>query len=1072
MASGAAGTGSASSEVAVVLDRTSELEELVRRASWLGRDTADHALASFTSIFLAFLVSRDPLSRWVQDKVSALGPARREVLRRWKSRWRTSRSLDERELEAARTAALDRVEVATTPSADELVDRARGVARRVGADRLDVRHLFAVYLYEPPGHADDLAAWKLDREAWATRFRCHVAAAHPEEAARWRELHDEVFARDPSIGVTEVLRWASVVATEAGRSTLDARSVFHGILLDGMRYAADRVTSSQLVDCLGGARTIQPLVTPSTTSGTAGRPLAYDHEVCPIIDRALVFATATGAEGTRGEGAELRRLHVRHLVAAFLTDRRPLAVFAILRQAQRTQAGVLAQVRRTIGELSTPNDDLARWGQIFDEYREDVFAGYDNDEAHGDDRLEIDTDVDALAGVLASTQVVPPLSVGLFGDWGSGKSFFMKQLCDKITRLSAAAKARPDGESWLVGQRGHVVQIEFNAWHYMDADLWSSLAVRVFDELSERFEAEFAEACAKRLTSIKDQQDALEAEKTKVEASASTLDEQIASLQKQRAEAEVPLVTYVRELAVAVAEDPQVVLAAKELRIEGETAATELNDVKRDLSTVGGTAARVWRAWRSPTKVLVLALVIGLPAIAAVVAGSIDRVAEWASGATAVIASVLAVIAAVRKSAVRLTGIANKALDRIEKIEEEARGKKTAREQEAEAARARFTAQIADLERAQLQLSKQKADLEAQIKRLEKPDKRTLQEFILQRAAADDYRKKLGVVSAVHQDFLELSRFLQPNGEKPNVERIILYIDDLDRCSPEQVVQVLQAIHVILSLPLFVVVVAVDSCWLLDSLTAYYRKQFPGADVDASRPQQYLEKIFQIPFTLLPMSAAGYEALSGSLLERNVDLDEVGEAPVIVAHQPQTHETLRAGGPSRPTAPAPAPRRVAPSNQVELTPRGLRLEPAEAAFLRKLTGLVASPRATKRLVNLYRIVRSTLDDVALDQLISGGYRVTQIWLALVVGHPALAADLFDAILAHRVASREELVAWCGEREARAKPSELRLRAALGQILNRRDEFADWRAARAAVRRVARFSFETGRVLGYYVDEAA
>ncbi|MEZ5024500.1 MAG: P-loop NTPase fold protein [Chitinophagales bacterium] len=42
------------------------------------------------------------------------------------------------------------------------------------------------------------------------------------------------------------------------------------------------------------------------------------------------------------------------------------------------------------------------------------------------------------------------------------------------------------------------------------------------------------------------------------------------------------------------------------------------------------------------------------------------------------------------------------------------------------------------------------------------------------------------------------------------VERIVLYIDDLDRCPPKKVVEVLQAIHLILAFPLFVVVVGVD----------------------------------------------------------------------------------------------------------------------------------------------------------------------------------------------------------------------------------------------------------------------
>jgi hypothetical protein len=91
----------------------------------------------------------------------------------------------------------------------------------------------------------------------------------------------------------------------------------------------------------------------------------------------------------------------------------------------------------------------------------------------------------------------------------------------------------------------------------------------------------------------------------------------------------------------------------------------------------------------------------------------------------------------------------------------------------------------------------------------------------------------------------------------------VLYIDDLDRCRPRQVIEVLQAVHLLLALDLFVVVVGVDPRWLVRSL----REQYPGtleaepgpgaaaappggADLAGAVPTDYLQKIFNIPFTL------------------------------------------------------------------------------------------------------------------------------------------------------------------------------------------------------------------------------
>ena len=50
-----------------------------------------------------------------------------------------------------------------------------------------------------------------------------------------------------------------------------------------------------------------------------------------------------------------------------------------------------------------------------------------------------------------------------------------------------------------------------------------------------------------------------------------------------------------------------------------------------------------------------------------------------------------------------------------------------------------------------------------------------------------------------------------PEWDTRPIERIVLYIDDLDRCPPERVVEVLQAVHLLLAFELFVVVVAVDA---------------------------------------------------------------------------------------------------------------------------------------------------------------------------------------------------------------------------------------------------------------------
>ena len=155
-----------------------------------------------------------------------------------------------------------------------------------------------------------------------------------------------------------------------------------------------------------------------------------------------------------------------------------------------------------------------------------------------------------------------------------------------------------------------------------------------------------------------------------------------------------------------------------------------------------------------------------------------------------------------------------------------------------------------------------------------------LQEFVRERAASSDYRGKLGVISQIRRDFEQLATLLpssQPAGQNscrrrsgvkqhvPEVERIVLFIDDLDRCPHDKVVEVLQAVHLLLAFKLFVVVVGVDSRWLERSLRAHYEDLL-------EEPDSYLEKIFQIPFMLRPMTPGRYRDLIDGLTTSQTSL--------------------------------------------------------------------------------------------------------------------------------------------------------------------------------------------------------
>ncbi|MFL5255359.1 MAG: P-loop NTPase fold protein [Rhodopila sp.] len=140
---------------------------------------------------------------------------------------------------------------------------------------------------------------------------------------------------------------------------------------------------------------------------------------------------------------------------------------------------------------SEPGEDATEWRTILglSEPARPTVTRFESDRpsAGGGDPLEIGLDVQALARVICLEQAAPPLSIGLFGPWGSGKSTFMERLEHEIEAIAASERTRrdragppsPDQPNFIA----NVVQIRFNAWHFADANLWASLTAEFFDQL-------------------------------------------------------------------------------------------------------------------------------------------------------------------------------------------------------------------------------------------------------------------------------------------------------------------------------------------------------------------------------------------------------------------------------------------------------------------------------------------------------------------------------------------------------------------------------------------------------------
>lgn len=105
-----------------------------------------------------------------------------------------------------------------------------------------------------------------------------------------------------------------------------------------------------------------------------------------------------------------------------------------------------------------------------------------------------------------------------------------------------------------------------------------------------------------------------------------------------------------------------------------------------------------------------------------------------------------------------------------------------------------------------------------------------------------------------------------------DVDRVVVLVDDLDRCLPTAVVATLEAVKLFLSVPKMAFVIAAD-----DTLVTLALAQSYGATSEGRRiAREYLEKIVQIPVRVPALGLADTEAyLAVLLLEEVLSPDEL-----------------------------------------------------------------------------------------------------------------------------------------------------------------------------------------------------
>jgi predicted acylesterase/phospholipase RssA len=714
-----------------------------------------------------------------------------------------------------------------------------------------------------------------------------------------------------------------------------------------------------------------------------------------------------------------------------------------------------AQVKATTGPEVTeaarlPDDDGTVQGVPLSGFSFAV-AGYDADAAPAvgqkfRDFVGIKPYVDAFAYLIAARDLTPPLAIGLFGDWGSGKTFFMRALQARLNYITREAHDSGKRQAEL-GIYMRVAQIEFNAWHYVEGNLWASLVEHVFDNLRTSDKEPEDE--------LRDRRDRIAAELQSTKQEQARAKEQIDDLQQQISKCEIELERLREQHRQKEAELQSAKLgpSLRNVTLSKEDLALVTDGLQRaGLEPIAEQVPELIQAVQQARSVLERGNALTAPLLAKrrrwtwmLVLFAAILIAPLVSfllarldlpGLTRIAATIATFLSAVTVVVSRGMSWLASSLTKLEQADRELRAKVAEATSKQIQQIAALEVELAELHLDQQRERETKQTAEQRIEEIGRrlsdlTPGRILADFISERGAAEDYRKYLGVTALIRQDFEQLSRLIQrqnaalfrPDAADPNVDfnRIVLYIDDLDRCPPQRVVEVLQAVHLLLSFPLFVVVVAVDARWLAQSLETHYQRllstrpqqSWNNDQIMAITPQDYLEKIFQIPFWMKPLEPdararmiAGLLAKSGSAdrpASTGPDGDEVtagdNQAPVgNGSHPDPTRAQARAGL-------LDALDRLSDDEEelagpVDFNPSSMKIDSDERDSIAELLPLLGhSPRSLTRFVNIYRLVKSIAlaDAETAAEAAQPERRVALLPLAIVTGMPSISRAFFDAI---------------------------------------------------------------------------
>ena len=483
------------------------------------------------------------------------------------------------------------------------------------------------------------------------------------------------------------------------------------------------------------------------------------------------------------------------------------------------------------------------------------------DTEQGEDRLGVETIAEVLAETLVFADLEPPFVLGILGEWGRGKSYFFNLMLDHIIGIQKKPVDQVEENTFA----GHIYVIKFDAWTFSRGEILSSFMYQILKTLNEQLQFEETmtpEALqAGEISTIEVFRDLTNEEIQYLEEDRDEILRTIKTIKKEGDSASHRLLKAIninydeeqkklKDIEDKIEIQKRASCAVRDIeRIIGETALDDINGIRDLKSLIEDIKSISWynkfRFSNIPsiaifcsTLLLILAIVFSLKFG--------DKISSMQSAIVAIpsglFSAVLPVIASISETT-------NKIKPVIAKLNQD----QAANDEDLEAGECTSLLGSDRLEK----LKNQKAEIENRAFAIKDS---SLYDTIKEKIDSKQYEGNLGIEHKVQQDLQRMSDGLLNTRNKQSIfprgaPRIVLFVDDLDRCEAEVVEEVIKALQLLVKTKLFVTVLAIDPRYVTPSLEKH---------------PDFLEKLIQIPFRL---PGVGIDAIS-SFVDSQTEIEE------------------------------------------------------------------------------------------------------------------------------------------------------------------------------------------------------